>query len=376
MLEIVIEEVTGPRRKIILRGQSLPETKDERPVIGGTTARGKVNTPPGNHQADIALSSAVWQGTTLQGRWSDRFMWDDRNAPILFGFDGIGALPRQPQNTRNASAAASAATGFGGRAQTALQVVQAFQTLNRGLQTLRFTWGPLSYYGILREFTPRWKTLEDVLWEARFDWTGDTITPPKIRTPKRIEAAGLVSFIKGLYDGVSDAFRQLGLPARLYQQVLQASFGALTAAVTSMIDSLQKLVIGAFAPTNLLDDLRASLLRIQLAAQDLARRTTAVLPQFGEPLGPRDSANADYAILGLSREAERMAGAMAERERELAALSVPEILAAVVLGTRDLRDIATDYYGDPADWIRLMQYNGFTSSNLPPETVVLVPAKT
>jgi len=376
MLEIVIEEVTGPRRKIILRGQSLPETKDERPVIGGTTARGKVNTPPGNYQADIALSSAVWQGTTLQGRWSDRFMWDDRNAPVLFGFDGIGALPRQPQNTRNASAAASAATGFGGRAQTSLQVVQAFQTLCRGLQTLRFTWGPLSYYGILREFTPRWKTLEDVLWEARFEWTGDSIVPPKIKTPKRIEAAGLLSFIKGLFDAVASAFQLLGLPARLYQQILKGSFDALAAAVASMLESLQKLVIGAMSPTNLLDDLRAALLRIKLAAQDLARAVTAAVPQFKEPLGPRDSADADYALLGLSREAERMAGAMAERERELAALAVPEILAAVVLGTRDLRDISTDYYGDPADWIRLMQYNGFTSSNLPPETIVLVPAKT
>jgi len=99
------------------------------------------------------------------------------------------------------------------------------------------------------------------------------------------------------------------------------------------------------------------------------------LPGFGEPLSARESAAADLAVLAVSREAERMAGAMAERERELAALATPDVLAAVRLGAKDLRDIATEYYGDPADWIRLMRYNGFTSSTLPPETIVLVPAK-
>ena len=88
MLEITIEEVSGPRRKIVLRGQSLPETKDDRVVLGATMARGKLGTPPGNTQADVALSSAVWLPTTLQGRWADRFMWDDRNAPTLLGFAG------------------------------------------------------------------------------------------------------------------------------------------------------------------------------------------------------------------------------------------------------------------------------------------------
>ena len=38
MLEITIEEVSGPRRKIVLRGQSLPETKDDRVVLGATMA--------------------------------------------------------------------------------------------------------------------------------------------------------------------------------------------------------------------------------------------------------------------------------------------------------------------------------------------------
>lgn len=376
MYEIVIEEVSGPRRKIILRGASLPETKDERPVLGGTTARGKINTPPGNTQADVALSSAVWLPTTLQGRWYDRALWDDRNSASLFGFDGIGGLPAAPRNIRTPGAAASAATGFGGKATTALQLVQAFQTLCRGLQLIKVTWGPLAYFGILREFTPRWKILEDVQWEARFEWTGDTIAPPRIKTPKRLEAAGLLSLLKSLFDAVTSAFNLLGLPARLYQALIKSTMDALSNAVTELLDKLQKLVVGAFAPANLLSDLRAAFLRVQLAAQDLARAVTSAVPQFGEPMGQRESSEADYALLMISREAERMAGAMAERERELAALAVPEILAAVTLGARDLRDIATDYYGDPAEWIRLMQYNGFTSSNLPPETIVLVPAKT
>lgn len=377
MLEITIEEVTGPlRRKIVLRGQSLPETQDERPVIGGTLARGKINTPPGNTQADIALTSAIWQGTTIQGRWCDRFLWDDRNAPTLFGFDGIGPLPRTPRNTRDPSSAASAAAGFGGKARTSFEIMQAFQTMCRSLQTLRFTWGPLSYYGILREFTPRWKVIEDIRWEARFEWTGDSIVPPKIKKPKRIEAAGLLALLKALFNAVVGAFNLLGLPARLYQSLIKGTFDALSLAVTSLLEGLQKLIVGALSPLNLVDDLRAAILRIKLAAQDLARAVTNVLAQFKEPLGQRDSSLADMAILGLSREAERMAGAMAERERELAALAVPEIIAAVVLGPRDLRAIAADYYGDPAEWVRLMQYNAFTSSNLPPETLVLVPAKT
>lgn len=376
MLEIEIEETSGPRRKITLRGQSLPETNDDMPAIGATMARGKLGTPPGNTQADLALSSAVWLPTTLQGRWADRFMWDDRNAPTLVGFDGIGPIPRQAQNLRDATSAASAATGFGGRAQTALQVVQAFQALNRSLQVLRFTWGPLSYFGILREFTPKWSRIEDVRWEARFEWTGDTLGPTRLRTLKRIEAPGLLTLLKTALGVVRGAYNTLGGPARLFQRLLQASLGALEQAAAAASEKLQKLIVGALAPTKILDDLRAALLRVQLAALDLARAATAALPAFGEPMGPRETAEANLAVLALSREAERMAGAMAERERELAALATPEIIAAVRLGTRDLRDIATDYYGDPADWVRLLQYNAFTTSTLPPETIVLVPAKT
>jgi len=375
MLEITIEEVSGPRRKIVLRGQSLPETKDDRVVLGATMARGKLGTPPGNTQADVALSSAVWLPTTLQGRWADRFMWDDRNAPTLLGFAGIGPVPRQPQNLRNPAAVASAATGIGGKAQTALQVVQAFQALNRSLQVLRLTWGPLSYYGILREFTPKWSRIEDVLWEARFEWTGDTIGPQRLRTGKRIEPSGILTVLRNAAAAVNDAYQRLGLSARLYQRLMQGSVGALEVAVAEASAKLQKLIVGALAPTNIIDDLRAAILRVQLAALDLARAVSASLPGFGEPLSARESAAADLAVLAVSREAERMAGAMAERERELAALATPDVLAAVRLGAKDLRDIATEYYGDPADWIRLMRYNGFTSSTLPPETIVLVPAK-
>jgi hypothetical protein len=376
MLEVVLEETSGPRRKIILRGESLPSTKEDLPVIGGTAVRGKVNYPPGNVQADVALTSATWLPTTFQGRWYDRALWDDRNAPTLIGFDGIGAIPSTPRNTRDPSTAASAATGFGGKARRAMQIVRAFQTLCRSLQVLKFTWGELSYYGILREFSPRWRIAEDITWEARFEWTGDTLAPTKIRTAKRIEPAGLYTLVKNALDTVKLAYDRLSVPARLYAQLVKPAMDALALAVEELLGKLQKLVIGALQPTSIIDDLRAAFLRAQLAAQTLARNVTAALPPFKEPLGPRDSANASLAVLQISREAERMAGVMAERERELSAMQVPEIIAAVPLGFRDLRDLAVEFYGDAADWVRILQYNAFTSSNLPPETIVLIPAKT
>jgi hypothetical protein len=39
----------------------------------------------------------------------------------------------------------------------------------------------------------------------------------------------------------------------------------------------------------------------------------------------------------------------------------------------DLRDVSTQYYGTPDEWIRLMLYNGFNTSRLIAGDVVIVP---
>lgn len=375
--EIMIQEVTGTqKRSITLRGRSMPETSDDMPIIGGTQARGKVVYPPGNSQADIALSAATWMPSTFGGNWSDNFMFDERNSPTLFGFSGIGNLNNTPRNVRDPLSAASPATGFGGRATTAYQVVQAFQTLCRGLQTLQFTWGPLSYYGILRRFEPRPRSLEYWAWSAEFEWTSDTIVPPKPKVKPRVEAGGLLAFLKRLMAIVAAVFAAVGLPARIYQGLIKGPFDALALAVEEMLNKLTSTITGALSPLNLLDDLRAGLIRIQSAALDLVRALNSILAKFKEPLDPRAAAEADLAILKLSREAERMAAAAAEREAELAVLQTPDLLASLFLTAgQDLRGIATQYYGNPSDWVRILTYNGFTSSNLPDGTLVLVPAK-
>lgn len=358
--ELVITETTGDKRQIILRGRSMPDIADGAPEFGAQM-RGRVNYAPANPVADASLVGATWLPTTFQGRWDDKFFRNKRDSPDLKNFKDLASREGYFAGFTNATAG--------------LQVVEALFVLLRGQSLLRVECGPIIRYGILWEFVPSFHRDEIWTWRMEFHWTGDTDVKPTIKKPKRVSGLSLFQLLLALLEGMRKLIQKLGLPAKYFASKIQAPMDALTNAITECLDELTKVIANALTPAKVLGDLRANLTRIKLAAKDLANAAARFLADFEEPLSPRNSALAGVAQIAISKEALRMAAVMAEQEYNLSKLDTPNLLAShFIAAGESLRDVSSRYYGTPADWMILAQYNSLPA-NPPPGTLVLIPRK-
>lgn len=357
--ELVITETAGDKRQIILRGRSMPDIADGAPEFGAQM-RGRVNYAPANPVADASLVGATWLPTTFQGRWDDKF-FRGKNAPEIKNFKDLASRQGFLGGFTNATAA--------------LQVVEAFTVLLRGQPLLRVECGPFIRYGVLWEFTPSFIRDEIFLWRMEFHWTGDTDVKPPIKKPKRVSGLSLFQLLLALLESLRLLIQKLGLPAKYFAAKIQAPMDALTNAITACLDELTKVIANALTPAKVLGDLRANLTRIKLAARALANAFKNFLADFEEPLSPRNSALAGVASIAISKEALRIAAVMAEQEYALSKLDTPDLLAShFIAAGESLRDVSARYYGTPADWLLIAQYNSLPC-NPPAGTLVLIPRK-
>lgn len=372
--EIRISENTGPGRAIVLRGRSMPQVGDQ-PIEFGVQQRGKVNYPPLNPVADVSLVGAVWLPTEMSGFWDDKDLWRDENAPTLTGFSPVvGATPAQNLRINNQKSS-GVVSASGSRARQTMQLVEAFWTILRSSQELTFTWHTIWRTCIIREFVPGLVRPERAEWRMRFEWTGDTPKKPVVKPRPRIEARGLLQLLKDFEQRIRDSFNLLAVPGRLYTNNVAQPFAALTLSLAELQAILTRVVTAGFLPQKLLLDLRAGYTRVKLAAIDL-KNAAVRIADFSEPLNPRESEDVALQILNLRSEAQAMANEMARRELALAALESKDVVGSVVTSTgQTLRHIAAEFYGNPADWLVIAEYNGFKTSNVPESTVVLVPSK-
>lgn len=351
--EFIITENKGDRRSITLRGRSMPDVGDEG-VEFGVTQRGRVNYPPWQPVADVSVLGTVWEPLSISGLWDDKYM-DQRNAPLLSGFRGLG--------------------GASGRARNCAEIIDAFYLLIRTGETLKVEWGPMTRFGLLWVFKPRFKRIERVPWEMEFNWTGDTDIKPVIKARAKISPLGLLALLLAILERIRRALQILQGPAKYFAANILQPFNLLVSAITDVLSELQKVIAGAITPRKVLGDLRAGFAKIRLAAADLLRALRNKVG-FTDPLNSRDAALADYGLLFMRKEVLAVSAAMAERELELAKLDVPDLIDSTFTGDGEtLRDIAKRFYGSAADWVVIANYNSLASSTVPTNTLILIPSK-
>ncbi len=359
-MELVIEERSGDRRTIVLRGQSMP--RQEELASFAVSQRGRINYPPGSPNADATLTGAVWEPMTIAGEWDDKF-FGEKDAPILRGFSKLGSRV-------NGTVVAA-----GDRARNCMEIVEAMTSMCRGQQRVRVDFGPKIMFGCLWKFDPQMKLAEHWVWTAEFRWTGDTEFGPPVKTPKRVTARALLQVLAELLEKVRAALALLGTPASIYRSRLVAPFNRLEEGVDACIEELKKMVTNSITPKSVLGDMRANLTRIKLAAAELAEACSRLGAFGGDALRGRDKPIVEYEIILIRKEALAMAAQMAERELELAKIDTPDVLDIAITGAREsLRDLAQRYYGTPADWLILATYNNLPC-NPPSGTEVVIPTK-
>lgn len=338
----VIEEITGQRRSVALRGRALPHQGS---ASWGGRMRTKSNWYAGNPEATLQVLGPEELPTTIEGWWKDRYLSADVS---VTGFDAP---------------------------TTSEELVAIFDAIRIAGQALRVSWGPHVREGVLTKFEVKPIRVEDHPWEAEFTWyKRDGVNAPRATTDRRPEsevraqmtamddvsvqepvtvvssssasfAASLTS-IRGACGKAFDAVRtiqgQAALPVNAVQQM--------TAAASSIRSEVETLLVG--------------LVDAPYLAHQLQDGVVAVLNVEGwrRSLGLR--------VHDLRATVQRQAQDFARRYRP------PGSVVIVMPAGTTLRKLAARYYGDADLWYRIAEANDITTSTPAPGTRLLIPPAT
>ena len=391
IFEVPIQTGPGTRvRGIVLRGRSLPFEG----VAWGTELNVDINYFPGNPVAIAQVVGAEWTDTTVQGRWSDRFLLSDEHAPNLFNFPELASqeLPtpdpapevriptvptflNPPDDTTQSGGVVT-----GDRARTARQVRDAIFTLCRSGQLLRVEWGTLSRFGYIRTFTPTHDREQDIDWEIEFTWIGDTDIQPRPQ-PQSKDLVSTVKLILQFWNDILTFLASAALFVETYRRQINQFARRMESLASDFVSTLERMIRTAIPvqPADLLGSTRASCQGVVNAANDVL----AGFEELGAKVDRMERTNGQDPAGGIVLDnlqhefrklTQRMAAA-AERERaNIDRYNTPAIRTVVrpFAGT-SLRDISIDQFGTPNNWRAIQDFNGFPDSVVPAGAVVRVP---
>lgn len=387
-----IEERTGANpRSIVLRGRSLPFQG----VAWGTELNVDINYFPGNPVAIAQVVGAQWTDTTLNGRWSDRFLFDDEHAPNINGFPELAAeqLPEPdpgaeiqfPTIPTFLNPPSEPTTESGGalpaaRVRTARAVRDAFYQLCRGGQLLKVEWGSLVRFGYIAEFTPTHDREQDINWEVRFAWTGDADVQPTPQ-PRSKDLVSTLKLILQFYQDLLTFLRSATLFVETYKRQLIQFLRKMDSLAADLVSALERMVRVASPvnPQDLFGSTRAALQGIRESVADYFdnfRDIGAKIQRMRDTDG-QDPAGG-VVINGLQHEfralAARLAAAATREQSTIDRFATPAIRTIVrPYAGISLRDISIDQYGTPNNWRAIQEFNGFPDSVVPAGAIVRVP---
>lgn len=368
---LVITEINGLRRAVILRGRSLPR----QPITFGGEMAVVIDYFAGNPVAYAQVIGPRYLPTEIGGEWCDVHLYEEENAPYLIGFPPISAAGKPPPVGANPIVAGASFTSGGATAGSqsaflARTIRDAMELIRRSGACLRVEWGSIVRYGFLTRAIFPHKREQDIGWEMEFQWIGDTDAQP-IAQSKQANVLGWLKAINALLQKILDAL----LTA---DYLTQQFFSSVTAPITKLINlanalaqTLTKMLSQLLNPFDIVASVKAAAIALKLACLELL----ALFDRSGGALRGRDNASAQAFLQAAELEARRLfielAFLAAERERELDAFFTKQVQAThVVAGGQNLRDISTLYYGRPESWTTIADFNGLAGS-LPPKGKLL-----
>lgn len=363
-----IVELTGEKRTLELRGRALP--------YAGFTLEGKQRAEftwyPGNPTATVQMLGTEEAPSTINGMWKDRF---------IKTVDFFGTRAETPQ---------AVALWKGQQVEDALALTRAVTQLRLAGQLLRVTWDEQVRDGILIRFKETWQRREDVTWEMEFQWTsrGEAKQPATFVVLPTVDA--LAEKLRAKVDVLLDAVEPVLEAQRFLLRNLEGFMVEVEASVVSVEDTVGKLADVATTPQQAAQRTLAAVESVKAGCGNIVALFDAQPTSEWEiPIPPVGTVEAQPATLGrilfvdqwargvrkAARDLELVAAEETERLRSL--LDLDDLLAAFIAREdADLRDVAVIYYGDQAEWRRLLKYNRLRSSKLIAGDLVLVPKLT
>lgn len=379
----IIEQVTGPKRRMVLKGRAKPHVEWGGGLEFGVEMRTKKTELTASPVANLQVLGASWPNTVITGGFHDKFL-------LVSGNDAEGVdLVRFPQLSAGAGVQAAVSSGsvfssggvFSGvqPAQLARVVAAALELMVLEGQRIRFQWDSIVRYGVIKRFAPRYMRIEDIFYEIEFQWSGKTENSPVQRRQTynaMTTAVGLQTILDALII-VTDRIANLRQPNAFVARVTST---VLTIAdlVLGVINALRSIVSISTAPTDLISTISGSLAQIRDAALGLQRDLLSIRSARGEAALYGDAAAVAIATLiqqELREQLAEMAAYAAEQQRLLALFQSREIVETRFADSfTSLRDVARETYGDPTRWVEISNFNSFYSDTVPAGTLIRVPA--
>jgi len=341
----IVQDVESNPRSISLRGRSLPQT----PLEFTGEQRTATTYYPGNPSATQQILGTTWGSTTVGGVWKYRFIGDPEKN--VFSYNGFPELEvdRHPAI-----------------------LVRAFDILRDDGKPVVVTWGEWQRKGILKRFSATWKLAQEVEWEAEFEWQnlGDDVlfaARPEIPGSDVLTETILLDDILAL-----EPF--FVIPN--FNAFIQSRLKDFRGKVGRVFDALRFAADQSTTPFNTIQNLAT------LAAGILADYEVLANKFLEEPYSQAslvDSVLDTLAVTNWQRSSGRGVGevyfATQRTTDTYTEENAPGAIQVVITPYAiTLRDLATQFYGDPDSWQLIADVNGFVDSLVPEGTAVIIPA--
>ena len=391
MSVFTIDEAGYERTKVELTGYALPIGTF---ILDGSQ-RVKKCASPGSPVASAQVLGPDEGGTTVSGKWVDRYLGDTLTQPAK-----VNAL----------------------HVPTAKKLADAVDTIRLGGREVLVTWFEFARRGIVTRFTQRWHSQWEVEWELEFVWLSQDEEPVETVIEAEADQTQLLTKVDPTaveaatdaltkYQDVADTALAGAQAARSYYDKVEDVFGAASYGVTTPLEAAKAaaaygdaIAVSAVETAQTLAP-RASLAVERLGADALVAATPgSSTPEteggagsgvVGVPgstyltgarlITPLGMLSSESRSVALALVGARCRVATAEMRRlarsgaSLAAILVrreggrPSVQVHRARRDEDVQRIAEMYYGDRSLWRALQRYNGLENSELEAGQVVFVP---
>lgn len=333
-----IEEVRGSKRKVVLMGRALP--------YQGVAWEGSTRTKnvwyAGNTVATQQILGPEEDPTTIEGMWKNRFM---PGSVQVVGFE-----------TPN----------------TALQLVQIFETLRIAATELRVQWNEFVRYGIIKRFRVQVDRIQDIKWECEFEWRARNENV-QIRAAKPSKQ---LPTIRSAMNNIDDilAFDPDPIIPDFRTQIL-SKIKAIRGQATKLFDIVRQVNYLVRTPAAVLGAMATAVESIRLEAEDTISQLTDT-PRTTMMTSDRlsDVLSVETWRMSVAYATHNFAGIAQRKERETVKQARPGALTIITVPQdTTLRKISLDVYGTADNWQDIADFNQFEGSQVPAGTVVIVP---
>ncbi len=338
---MVVHELTGSRRRVLLRGRGLPYRAVEFPI----EMRTKIQWYAGNPEATQQVLGTELPPTEFNGMWKLRFLTGSIDASGLF-------------------------------LETVEDVVELFYDIVRSGNKLSFEWGSETREGIMTRFTPDWDRPQDCRWNIRMEWSsraGETL--PR-GAPFGID---FLSDVRAALNGVQEilALRPLDV-IDTYQRQANATFAEIAETSVAIDNATRRIENIAAIPARVLGEVANN-------TERLVRSVTALLELVTElPITSQTTTLVTTALMTqelnrrtVARQVAELRQSTIQSNNQVQRQATPRESVRLVTAPAGASFywLSAQYYGTP-DFARFLQkLNKADSLRIPPGIQLKVPPR-